>query len=356
MRTTRIHKKKPYFFHCVATCLGMGVLLAASPVMGQGKTPYPDVPDGLYAEIRTDKGTILIQLFFKEAPLTVANFAGLAMGTKDSNQKPGKKFYDGLVFHRVIDDFMIQGGDPQGTGMGGPGYQFPDEFHPSLTHDGPGVLSMANAGPDTNGSQFFITHNATPWLDFKHSVFGKVRKGQEVVDAIEKGDKIVEVTIIPKGKEAEAFKTDQAAFDRLLKEKTKAAEKETQKGMDDFAAAMQKKYPGARVAEKGLLIVDEEKGSGPEVKAGQLVQVHYTGYLEDGTKFDSSRDRGTPLGFTLGKKEVIEGWDLGVQGMKKKEKRKLIIPHTLAYGEQGYPGVIPPKATLIFDVELVDFQ
>ena len=137
------------------------------------------------ATIETNRGTIKLQLFADKTPNTVANFEKLA---KDG-------FYDGLLFHRVIPNFMIQGGCPQGTGTGGPGYKFADEFDPSLRHDGPGVLSMANAGPNTNGSQFFITHVETPWLDGKHSVFGKVLEGQDVVDEIQQGDKMTKVTV-----------------------------------------------------------------------------------------------------------------------------------------------------------------
>ena len=153
--------------------------------------------DGLYAKIRTSKGDILVKLEDEKTPVTVANFVGLAEGSiKNTAKKEGEPYYDGLKFHRVINDFMIQGGDPKGTGAGGPGYHFDDEFHPSLRHDGPGVLSMANAGPGTNGSQFFITHVATPWLDDKHTVFGRVVEGQNVVDSIAQGDEIKSVEII----------------------------------------------------------------------------------------------------------------------------------------------------------------
>jgi len=137
------------------------------------------------ATIETSRGTIKLRLETEKAPRTVANFEKLA----------SKGFYDGLKFHRVIANFMIQTGCPHGTGTGGPGYTFPDEFHPDLKHDGPGVLSMANAGPNTNGSQFFITHVATPWLDGKHSVFGRVIEGQDVVDAIRQGDTMQKVTV-----------------------------------------------------------------------------------------------------------------------------------------------------------------
>ena len=184
-------------------------------------TPYPafsrDLEDGLYAKMNTTKGEILAVLYYQKAPLTVINFAGLADGKIAANQGPLKKFYDGIVFHRVIKDFMIQGGDPTGTGMGGPGYKFPDEVIPELKHDSAGILSMANSGPGTNGSQFFITHKATPWLEGKHTVFGKVLEGQEVVNKIEKGDKINTITIIRVGEDAKNFKTDQESFDAALK-------------------------------------------------------------------------------------------------------------------------------------------
>ncbi len=314
-----------------------------------------DLPQGLYAEFNTTKGKILVELFYDKTPLTVTNFVGLAEGTKKSNQPEGKKFYDGLTFHRVIKDFMIQGGDPEGTGGGGPGYKFPDEFVSSLKHDGPGVLSMANAGPGTNGSQFFITHKDTPWLNNKHTVFGKVVDGQDVVNTIEKGDKIILLNILRIGKSAESFKADQESFDKLLNEiSLKKGHKEKQ-DMAKFEEEMKAKYPGAMKTESGLRYVVTQQGSGSKPTKGAMVTAHYTGKLVDGTKFDSSVDRGKPFEFPVGNGRVIKGWDEAFLDMKKGEKRILIIPYHLAYGERGYPGVIPPKATLIFDVELIDF-
>ena len=178
---------------------------------------FAQYPEGLYAELKTTRGTIVCQLHYQKTPMTVMNFVGLAQGKIPSTQAPGKPFYDGLIFHRVINNFMIQGGDPQGSGRGGPGYRFPDEIHPSLQHDTAGILSMANAGPSTNGSQFFITHNATPWLDGKHTVFGKVFQGQAVVNAIRQGDRIEKVTVVAVGEAAKQFKVDPVAFKKWAK-------------------------------------------------------------------------------------------------------------------------------------------
>lgn len=204
--------KRLKFISCMAVAFLLFALTAAESLSSEKL----QLAEGLYAKVATSKGDILIRLEFEKTPLTVANFVGLAEGTKNSNRGKGVRFYDGLNFHRVIPDFMIQGGDPDGNGTGGPGYQFPDEIVPALKHDAPGALSMANAGPGTNGSQFFITHTKTPWLDGKHTVFGRVIKGQNVVNAIRQGDTIQRIDIIRIGAKAVAFKANQDSFDALL--------------------------------------------------------------------------------------------------------------------------------------------
>jgi peptidylprolyl isomerase len=311
-----------------------------------------DQPDGMYAVINTSKGDIALKLEFEKVPVTVANFVGLAEGTLNNDVKGlGKPYYDSLTFHRVVPNFMIQGGDPLGNGTGGPGYQFDDEFHPDLTHSGPGILSMANAGPGTNGSQFFITHNKTPHLDNRHSVFGNVVIGQNVVDSIQQGDVMNKVSIIRKGAAAEGFDAT-STFNNALAEKKR---KEEERAAAE-AALLEEYKAKAQTTASGLMYISDDLGKGTAPAPGDTVIVHYDGYLLDGSKFDSSRDRGQPLPFVLGVGQVIRGWDEGIGLLKVGGKAKLIIPHALGYGEQGYPPVIPPKSTLIFDVELVDVK
>ena len=313
--------------------------------------------DGMYAKFVTNKGDILCVLEFEKTPITVANFVGLAEGTKKLGGGAGKegvRFYDGLTFHRVIPNFMIQGGCPLGTGTGGPGYTFPDEIDPTLKHSGPGILSMANAGPGTNGSQFFITHNATPHLDGKHTVWGHVVEGMDVVNKIAKDDVIKTVEIIRVGSAAKAFKTDQAAFDALLAGQEDRAKEKELAAMEESIEQIKGQWPDAITTESGLKYVVEAEGTGDTPKVGDMVKVHYTGKLLDGTKFDSSVDRGTPIDFPVGQGRVIKGWDEALLTMKKGEKRVLIIPANLGYGPSGR-GPIPPNATMVFDVELIDF-
>ena len=308
--------------------------------------------EGMYAKIKTNKGDIMLELEFEKTPLTVANFVGLAEGKIKNNKKEvGEPYYDGLKFHRVIADFMIQGGCPDGNGMGGPGYQFPDEIHPDLKHSGPGILSMANAGPGTNGSQFFITHKETPWLDGKHTVFGKVTEGQDVVDAIAQDDKIIEIDIIRKGEKAKKFDS-KAIFDKELEKLEKQAAEKAKKAKEAIDALKK----GAKVTSSGLAYKIIKKGIGPKAEVGKTVSVHYTGKLSNGTKFDSSYDRNQPIEFELGRGRVIKGWDEGISLLNVGSKATFIIPPDLAYGARGAGGVIPPNATLIFDVELVEIK
>lgn len=305
--------------------------------------------DGLYAKFHTSQGEILVALEFEKTPGTVGNFVGLAEGDLENEAKPqGTPYYDGLIFHRVIPNFMIQGGDPKGTGVGGPGYQFEDEIHPDLTHSGPGILSMANAGPGTNGSQFFITHVETPWLDGKHTVFGHVVEGQSVVDAIKQGDKIEKLEIIREGDAAKNFNAVEAfrQFNGAKAEREAAAKKQQEELIGDLAQGFEK-------TESGLRYKMVSEGNGKKAEKGKMVSVHYKGMLADGTVFDSSYKRKQPIDFPLGRGHVIEGWDEGIQLLKEGDKARFVIPSHLGYGARGAGGVIPPNATLVFDVELM---
>jgi len=308
--------------------------------------------DGLYAKFNTSKGEILVALEYQKTPGTVGNFVALAEGNLENSAKPqGTPYYDGLKFHRVIPDFMVQGGCPQGTGTGNPGYQFDDEFHPDLKHDGPGILSMANAGPGTNGSQFFITHIETPWLDGNHTVFGKVQEGQDVVDAIAQDDTIDSMEILRVGADAENFNAIEAfrTFEGS-REKRLAEEKAAKEAVLDKIAA------GFDSTESGLRYQIIQKGTGIKAEKGKTVSVHYKGQLPDGTVFDSSYKRNQPIDFGLGMGQVISGWDEGIQLLNVGDKARFVIPSDLAYGSRGAGGVIPPDATLIFDVELMDVK
>lgn len=308
--------------------------------------------NGIYAKFNTPKGSILVKLTHDKTPGTVGNFVGLAEGNLENDAKPqGKPYYNGLKFHRVIPDFMIQGGCPQGTGVGGPGYQFDDEFHSELKHDKPGVLSMANAGPGTNGSQFFITHVETSWLDNKHTVFGHVVEGQDVVDAVAQGDVIESLEIVRVGDEAknwnaiEAFRTFEGSREKRLAEAQQRAEEE----MEKLAAGFDK-------TDSGLRYKIIQKGSGKKAEKGKTVSVHYTGSLDNGQVFDSSYKRKEPIDFPLGMGHVISGWDEGIALLQVGDKARFVIPSHLGYGSRGAGGVIPPDATLIFDVELMDVK
>lgn len=353
----------------------------------------PKSDEGLFAELETSKGKIVLELEFVKTPVTVANFVSLAEGNNPqvSEKYKGKRFYDGLKFHRVIKDFMIQGGDPLGTGGGDPGYKFKDEIT-DLKHTGPGILSMANAGPGTNGSQFFITHKETSWLNGKHTVFGHVVSGQDVVNAIAQDDVINKVTIVRKGKAAKNFDAPKifadyyatkAVDDQKQAEiaKKKAEEMAAAKKLADEKAnatkALKKPYlDGLRATatptDSGLAYKILKKGSGVKPVDGTEVYIYYAGYLEDGTLFDTnfediSKEYGRfdanraaqngykPFPFTAGNQNgLIPGFLEALGKMNYGDRLIAFIPSKLGYGEQGAGNVIPPNANIIFEIELVE--
>ena len=308
--------------------------------------------NGLFATLSTSKGEIKIELEFEKTPGTVGNFVGLSLGLISNSFKPlGEAYYNGLKFHRVINDFMIQAGCPLGTGTGDPGYKFDDEFHNELKHDRPGVISMANAGPSTNGSQFFITHVETPWLDNKHTVFGNVIDGMDVVNSISQNDEIISIKINAVGDKAKAFDAAKA-FEDFNKSKADRIKKEKEnelKMLKDLSKGFSK-------TSSGLLYKFEKENNSHKPSNGNKVKVHYKGMLLDGTVFDSSFKRNQPIEFTLGVGQVIKGWDEGISLLGIGDKASFIIPSDLAYGASGAGGVIPPNATLVFEVELISAE
>ena len=333
---------------------------------------------GIYAEFNTNKGVIICQLEYTKAPMTVANFVGLAEGQFTAlGNVYDKPFYNGLKFHRVIKSFMIQGGDPDGNGSGGPKHKFYDEINPDLKHIGPGVLSMANSGPATNGSQFFITHVATPHLDGKHTVFGHVVDGMDIVNLIEQGDVMTTVSIIRIGKEAKDWNATKAFEENYTKIKVEAeklaefAKVEEAKKAQQYSkvAAMTeaeykifmyneilKNFPTAVQSPSGLVYVIENSGAEAKAIEGNNVSLHYKGTLRaDGKQFDSSYDRNAPMDFIYKTNRMIPGFEEGVGLIGIGGKAKLIIPYYQAYGPKGQ-GPIPPYSDLVFDIEMVNIS
>lgn len=345
--------------------------------IGWGQKKTHQLSDGIYAKFMTNRGEILVKLYADAAPMTVANFVGLAEGdfTFSDSIHFDKPYFDGLKFHRVISkangdggDFMIQGGDPQGTGQGGPGYKFYDEFVDSLQFEHPGVLAMANAGPATNGSQFFITIVPTPWLNGKHTIFGNVMQGQNVVDSTLVNDTIKKIEIVRVGKEyskkrwdatkifAEKYAVDKKAEDAKVEAMNKIAAMSQDEYKKFAYERALKLYPKAQQSESGLIYEIIQAGDAQKIQAGSKIKVHYTGKFLDGKIFDSSVQRGQPLEFTYKTQGMIPGFDEGLGMLGKGGKAILVIPYYLAYGAMGRPGAIPPYSDLIFEIEVVDAQ
>lgn len=367
--------------------LNLIMLLFVSTIFFSCKSQkYTNLGDGLFADIQTNKGNIVVKLHYGETPVTVANFVTLAEGTnpfvKDEFKK--KPFYEGVIFHRVIKDFMIQGGDPTGTGMGEPGYRFEDEIVDNLKHDKKGILSMANSGPASNGCQFFITHVPTPHLDGGHTVFGETMQGLDVIDAIAttptaagnrpiEDVKIQKVIIVRNGNEAKKFdakKVLENYFEQVSK-KEKEKEEKKKAAIQNFLSEIKEQEAMAKKLPSGVKIVMLNDAKGQKPTNTQQVLVNYAGYLTDGTLFDSNvksveeaygkfnpnRERGGEyqpfqVPYNTGAR-LIPGFKEAILTLKVGDKARVFIPSVLAYGEQGAGDLIPPNSDLIFDIEIV---
>ena len=307
-----------------------------------------NLDDGIYAHLTTSKGEITVELAYKKAPLTVTNFIALSEGTKVSNKELGTRFYDGLVFHRVIDEFMIQGGDPKGNGTGGPGYMFADEFS-DLIHDRPGVLSMANSGPNTNGSQFFITHVPTPWLDGKHSVFGSVVEGMDVVNSVKQGDILEAVRIERVGEEANQFAANEDSFNALISKANENILASLKLRQQDFESYVSSTYPNAKETDLGYFTRVSKQGDGVSPNKGQIVSVDIALKANTG---EVMRAAGSPIPFILGNGEIISIIEENAQEMTIGEERTVIATYESVFGDAP-SGNIPQDAFIIFDLILI---
>ena len=323
---------------------------------------YVGLNEGLYAELQTTKGDILLKLYAKDVPMTVANFVSLAEGTntKVIDSIKGKPFFDGIRFHRVIKNFMIQSGDRTNSGSGNAGYKFADEFPTDSVgnlrykHDDKGVLSMANSGPKTNSSQFFITHKATPWLDRKHTVFGKIQTGQNVVDSIVKNDTIKKVAIIRVGSFAKKFKASKVFEAELANTKSKEIEYLDKLERLKTVFLRNKGHEKATKTSSGLKILELKKGTGKKFNSALPASMNYTIYLASGKLIQSSEGK-KPLQFTLDKNPMIAGVKEALLEMRIGDKKRLFIPYYLGYGEEMY-GPFPPKSDIVFDIELLKIE
>lgn len=375
--------KPTKIFNLIITLTTFFILISCQNLKSQ------KLEDGLYANIITDKGDILVRLEYEKAPITVANFVSLAEGTNKNvdEQFSEKKYYDGIKFHRVVPNFVIQAGDPTESGSGGPGYKFEDEIakddqgKPLLRHIKKGTLSMANAGPNTNGSQFFITHKDTPHLDGRHAVFGYVIKGEEIIDSIAQGDVINTIKIIKKGREAKKFDAP-----KIIDEALKSFEEKLAKEAEERAKLLEKlpeitaekaqffvdSKAKAKAYPSGLKIFVLEEGSDIQPESTDKVKVNYAGYFTDGHMFDTSwKELAKTFAIYNAQKDsqngyrpfeapynnearLISGFREGLLKMNYGERVLLFIPSHLGYGEMGAGNIIPPNADLVFEVEIVD--
>ena len=357
---------------CGFYCFIVGASLHWLPSMNE---PIPQI-SGLYAELQMKGGNIVCRLEFERSPIAVASFVGLAEGRFPENAD--KPYFDGLNFHRVEPGFVIQGGCPNGDGTGGPGYEFPNEVDSRLMHDKAGVLSMANAGPDTNGSQFFITLGPAKFLDGGYSVFGSVVSGMERVVKVKKGDVIERVMIHRKG--AVDFAPTWEEFWEMIAQKLgsdeagpKGAPKKTKKTkLAALLSYIEKNWPNdgrsLQQSDEGLyskILIPGSGQSGEQAGAKQYT-LHYSLWVPQPdaakkssgelllNKVDSSQDRGQPL--SVRPEQVVRGWGLTLPQMRKGEKRILLVPSELGYGRQGHPPVIPKDSYLLFEMECVGFR